>query len=358
MPTQEPQPTDPAGRSAALPVADVIAIVREWVELHARHLPQFAGAYLWGGITALPADAPFQLHRDVDVVVVLTHGAQDDNLEIVYRDLILEVIWLDLAAHQDIAAVLANPSLGPNMATTHILADPTGTLAPLHQAVAADYRRRRWIKARCDAEKAAVERLLAAMRQAATPVEILDSLRSLLNALSGLLAVAHLERPTTRRTLTLLGDLLDHHGRRDLHEAALALMGCAHLSRAEVQALLDQSARAFDRAVEVYRTPIPYGFTIRAHLRPYHVAGAQELIDEGHHREAIFWISCLDTAYIVLQNDAPAAEQPVFAAQFQAIHDALGYTSAEAWVARVDAAERLAREMFRIADAQVALHPE
>jgi hypothetical protein len=82
------------------------------------------------------------------------------------------------------------------------------------------------------------------------------------------------------------------------------------------------------------------------------------MIDEGNHREAIFWITCLDTAYIVLQNDAPAVEKPGFAAQFQAMHDALGYTSAETWAERVDAAACLAQEIYRIADALVALHPE
>src|SRR5262245_5397933 len=112
MPTQETQQADRAGHSAALPVAEVIAIVREWVDLHARHLPDFAGAYLWGGITALPPDAPFHLYRDVDVVVVLTTGAQDDNLEVLYRGLLLEVICKNLEAHQNAEAVLADPSDG------------------------------------------------------------------------------------------------------------------------------------------------------------------------------------------------------------------------------------------------------
>jgi hypothetical protein len=154
MVAQEPKLANPAGHSATLPVAEVVAIVREWVDLHARHLPDFAGAYLWGGITALPPDAPFHLYRDVDVVVVLTHGAQDDNLELLYRGLLLEVISKNLDAHEHAEAVLADPSAGPNLATTQILADPTGVLEPLHQAVAADYGRRRWIWARCEAEKA------------------------------------------------------------------------------------------------------------------------------------------------------------------------------------------------------------
>src|SRR6476660_8196573 len=110
MPAQETTRADPAGRSAVLPAGEVVEIVREWVNLHARHLPDFAGAYLWGGITALPPEAPFHLYRDVDVVVVLTKGAQDDNQEILYRGVLLEVISKNLEDHRDAQAVLANPS--------------------------------------------------------------------------------------------------------------------------------------------------------------------------------------------------------------------------------------------------------
>ncbi len=358
MPTQETQQADRAGSSAVRPVAEVIELVREWVDRPARARPDFAGAYLWGGITTLPAEAPFPLYRDVDVVVVLTQGAPEDEEEVCYRGLILEVIWQNLAAHQDVAAVLADPSRGPNLATTQILADPTGILAPLHQAVAAGYGRRRWIQARCAAEKAAVAEWLATMRQAATPLDRLIAARVVLGMLSGLLAVAQLARPTTRRALALLGELLEAQERPDLHEAALTLMGSAHLSRADVQALHDQTVSAFDRAVEVYQTPIPFGFALRAHVRPYHVEGTQEMIDAGQYREALFWITCLDTAYRALENDAPTAEKPVFAAQFHALLAALGYTSAEAWAERVAAAERLALAIYRIADALAARYPD
>ncbi len=359
MPAQETKQAGLAGSSAVLPVIEVVEIVREWVDLHARHLPDFAGAYLWAGITALPPDAPFPLYRDVDVVVVLPKGAQDDTVEVFYRGLMLEVISLDLEAHQDAEAILANPSHGPNMATTQILADPTGILAPLQQAVAAEYSRRRWIEARCEKEKASAEKALTAMRQASTFTERIDSVWQFLSALSGLLAVAQLKRPTTRRTLTLLRELLEAQGRPDLNEAALTLFGSAHMSRADVQAMLDQSVLAFDRSVEVYQTPTPYGFTIRPHLRPYLAEATQEMIDEGNHREAMFWIMALaGELYLVLQNDAPDGEKPEFAAQLQAMHAALGYTSAEAWAERLDSAERLAQEIYRIADALVALHPE
>jgi hypothetical protein len=46
MPTQETIQADPAGSSAVLSVEEVVEIVREWVNIYARHLPDFAGAYL------------------------------------------------------------------------------------------------------------------------------------------------------------------------------------------------------------------------------------------------------------------------------------------------------------------------
>lgn len=359
MPAHETKQADRTGKSAVLPVREVVEIVREWVDLHARHLPDFAGAYLWGGITALSGDAPFHLYRDVDVVVVLPKGAQDDTVEIYYRGVMLEVISIELEAHQDAEAILANPSHGPNMATTQILADPIGILTPLQQAVAAEYGRRRWIQARCAKEKESAEKHLAAMRQASTPAERLDSVWGFLSALSGLLAVAQLKRPTTRRTLTLLRELLEAQRRPDLNELALAVMGSQHMSRAEVQSILDLSVVAFDRAVEVYHTPTPYGFTIRAFLRPYLTEATREMIAEGNHREAMFWLMALDSeSYLVLQNDAPDAEKLPFASQLQAMYATLGYIPAAIWAAHIDAAERLAPQIYDIADALAALYPE
>ncbi len=362
-PTQETEHANPASNetSAVLPVREVVEIVREWVELHARHLPNFEGAYLWAGITALAPNAPFPLYRDVDVVVVLPEGVQDDTVEVFYRGIMLEVISIDLKAHQDAEAILANPSHGPNMATTQILSDPTGDLTPLQRKVAAEYGQRRWIEARCAKEKTSAEKHLAAMRAASTPRERLDAVWAFLSALSGLLAVAQLKRPTTRRTLVLLREMLEAQGRPDLHEAALTLFGSAHMSREDVQAVLDRSVIAFDWSVEVYKTPTPFGFTIRPHLRPYLVEATQEMIDEGNHREAMFWISALaGESYLVLQNDAPDGEKPQFAAQLQAMYSVLGYTDtlAEGWAARVDSAERLAQEIYRIADALAALNRE
>lgn len=334
-----------SNQPAALPVHEVIRRVRAWVAQEAALLPNFAGAYLWAGITAMAKDELFHLYRDVDVVVVLREGAPDDEGEVLYDGLSIEIIWKNLDEHLDVEAALANPSAGPNLAATQILADPTGALTTLQRAVAERFAEPRWIAARCDGERRRIEEAQADMRKARTPAERLDSIRALLMGMSGLLAVAKLRRPTTRRTLALLSELLEEAGRNDLKEQALAVMGSAAMSPEDVEDLLATVMHAYDRSVEVYRTPIAYGFTLREHLRPYYAQGAQEMIDEGRHREAVFWIACLDVPFFALANDAPEGEKAMWAEKFRAFYAALGIADAAGWTERVALAEGLLAEL-------------
>jgi len=336
-----------------LPAGTVVQRVRRWVATSASQRPGFAGAYLWGGINALAADAPFALYRDVDVVVVSDADRAADAVEeeVLFQNLSLEVITLPVDAHRDADAVLADPSQAPNLAATQILADPRGILAPLQRKVAAQFAEPRWIRARCAAEKTMARDRLDALREARETGDRINAVWLWLNALSGLLAVARLKRPTTRRTLCLLGELLLEQGRRDVFERVLDVWGSACMQRSDVEAMLARSAAAFDRAVEVYTTPIAMGFVLRPHLRPYFVQGTQEMIEQGQHREAVYWIMAMGAdAYLALLNDAPDAEKPAFATELRALHEALGYTSPEAWALKVQQVDRLTHDVFGVAD--------
>lgn len=345
--------------SRTLPVAEVIAIVQEWVDREASRRPDFAGAYLFGSITTLPLDTPFALYRDVDVIVVSASGTKDmaDNLEMFYRGLMIEVGFRSLEEHASPDSILASPDIGPNFATTTILADPRGVLAPLQQAVAAEFAQQRWARARCESEKVWTLENLATMR-AVPAADRLVPTWFFLNELCSVLALARLARPTHRRTLTLLRELLEEQGRLDLHERALAVWGSAGMSRESAHATLDETEIVFDRAVEVVRTPTLGSFKLHAHLRPYLIDAGQAMIDDGFPREAMFWIGGVhQICTTVLRNDAPEDEKPLFEAQAHHLNDALGFSSDATWDDRVAGAEQLAQEIFRMADELVALLP-
>ena len=342
-------------------VHQVIELAREWVELHGSQIPEFCGAYLFGGVTSLPKDATFPSYRDVDLIVVLKSGpkSEEENLELPYKGVVLEVGFRGLEEHLNSQAVLSSPELAPNLAFTTVLADPMSILKPLHEEVAKQFAHRRWVLARCEVEKQQVLDSLEAMDQAPVSLLRLIHLWLVIRNLSGLLAIATLKPPTNRRALALMKELLQAQGRLELHEEALEVCGVAHLSRAQVEGLLKDMALAFDRAVEVKKTPAMHSWKIQPHLRPYVVEGNQEMISEGHYREAVFWIALPHaTANFVLQNDAPEAGKSLFQDSFDHLLDHLDLRMPRNWPGRVQCARNLAQKIFQIADNLAALHPE
>jgi hypothetical protein len=225
--------------------------------------------------------------------------------------------------------------------------------------VTEEYSHRRWVVARCDYERERFRESLERMRRAGSPGDVGYHLVFAVAYVAGIIAVAHLRQPTHRRCLVLMKELLAPRGRLDLCEEALAVAGWAHLTRPQVEVFLDEAMRAFDRAVEVYRTPVPYGFKLRPHVRPYFAKGAREIMRGGHHREAMWWIwVCHGIASGALRTDAPDEEKPVFQAGTDRLLADMGLSDPENWPARAEQAEALADEVFQLAEQIVAYDPD
>jgi len=339
-------------------VGQVIACAREWVELYGRHTLGFCCAHLMGGITTLPKDAPFPAYRDVDLNMVLHDLPERDIRDFAYNGLIMECGVFSRAEYRTAADVLASPELAPNLVVDSILADPAGMLARLHSAVAQEYTRREWVRARCAYMKNSVVQTLEAMAQARLAGALLFPLGRIVCDLAGLIAVAQLQPPTHRRWLILMRELLAPQGELALYEEVLRLFGVAHLTRQQVETSLEDCASAFGHAAAVYRTPILYGFKLHAHVRPYLVEGAQEMIAAGHHREAMLWLAVFFyIANTAIQRDGSAEVQQRFQAQFDRLLHELGLDTPQVWQARLQYARRVADAVFIVADDIVAHHP-
>ena len=333
-------------------VAEITALVKEWALTQSGGIPGFMGAYLFGGITELPGDAFFPDYRDVDLIVV-TQGKsrpQEENLEVDFQGVMLEVGFMGLERHSSAEILASDPSIAPNFIHTQILADPAHFLGPLQAAVIALYPQRKTVIARCNMEKERLLNTLESFRQAGSVDGAWISLWELLNNVSGLLALADLRKPTHRRSLTLLKDILSAQGRLDLHEEALEIWGVVQMSRQRVQALLEEAGQLFDRALLVKRSPSPFDFKLRPHLRPYFIAASQEMIDEGNPREATFWMLVgYIIASLALMKDAPEQEKAAVARAYQSLAEEVGIGSPAARLARYQMAENYCGKIITLA---------
>ena len=341
-------------------VSQVIELAREWVENHGSRTQGFCGAHLMGSIIRMPKNAPFPVHSDVDLAIVLRDGPDSETQNLSYKGLLLEHTAVDAERYRSAEGLLADPWLASDLVVDSILTDPVEMLAALHKTVAVEYPRRKWVIARCDAAKNAVRRSLQELGRASSPAEAWGHLAWLVvRSLAGLIGIADLRPPTNRRCLVLAREVLGAWGRGGLQEQMLGVLGCAHLSRPQVEAYLQDCATAFDRAIEVTRTPIPAGFRLSPHVKPSFVGGLREMIEEGDHREAVLWIGAhLLLSNSAIQMDAPEDEKP----QFQMIVDEfvsdLGLRTSEDISSRYQRAKELTDSIFEVADDIVRRNPD
>lgn len=324
-------------------VEAVIEIAREWVETRGREEPGFCGAHLMGSINQMSSDADFPSYKDVDMHMVADgEGRMVDQL---YRGVYLECAVGESDRYATPERILADPEIAPHLAIDSIISDPDKKLADLQRIVARDYAKRPWVVARLDREKEWASSYWEQSRHEDSTGGVWYRLSWMFNFLAGLVAIADLAPPTHRRSLVLMGDILKREGRPDILESVLELWGFAQLTKSDVESLLLDCGKLFDLATEVTKTPVPFQFKLRPFIRPYVVEGAQEMINEGHYREAVYWIALFTTvANSAIQADGKDAQR----AWAHSLHDRL--LAMTDWLEVSDLDARISRARFLMED--------
>ena len=333
-------------------VAEAKAAALEWVGKRSRGLPEFVGAYLCGSVCVRADHDTFSATSDADIRIVVDCAVPDPfffprhplaQRKFEFNGIIMDSVYLSLDLLRDPQTVVADRFLAPPLAHACILSDPRDVLLPLHRAVASEFPKRRWIRARCQQAR---ESVLAYCQQAgmAPPVAVNDPtslsaafvfIFALINA-ALIPMVAALQEPTTRKALVNASEILRKYGWGHLAECFVQLLGSANVTRSQVDSELAELERIFDRAVEVLHTPFYGDFDVSRLMRGVAIDGARELTRE-HHREAMHWILFNRIiAQSALMNDAPLDEREQHSADFKNLLMILGISSREDLLARAD----------------------
>jgi len=339
-------------------VGQSIELAKDWVEAHGQHTPGFCGAHLMGGLTYTPKEALFADFKDIDLNIVAQGAPGYEVRDVLYQGRILEYGTVTIDRYRSAEVILSDIELASNLAADSILADPLGMLAELRRTVAKEYPRRKWVVARCEQLKNSASQSVAELSRASSAVEALVHVLFLVRDLAGLVAVAGLRPPTNRRCLILMREILAQSGQSALSEDGLGVLGVAQMSRAEAESFLLDGEAAFDKAVAVTRTPIPYQFKLHAYVKPYVVEGAQEMIEAGSHREAMLWIALVILlANSAIQIDAAEGDRPAFQEKANRLTSRLGLDTAPSVKARLQQAQALTDSVFKASDEIVSRNP-
>jgi hypothetical protein len=303
-------------------------VAARWVAEHAGEIPNFVGAFISGSVAWLPLDADLPATSDVDVMVVIADERVPPKPgKILYDGVLVEITFLSRNQISSSEKVLASYHLAGAFRTNTVLADPTGRLTELQAETARKYSERPWVRRRCaDAERRIADGL-ASVQQ---PRPLYDQVMGWVFATgvtTHVLLTAGLRNPTIRLRYLAARTLLHTYGRLEFHEELLRLLGCAHLSRARAAQHVRAMAEVFDAAATAVTTPFLFATDITAEARPIAVGGSLDLIEEGNHREAVFWVVATYARCLkILATDAPASTR-AFTPGFADLLGDLGFTS-------------------------------
>lgn len=336
-------------------MAQAKTVARDWVSAEAGQIPGFAGAFFHGSINWLRDDEIIAPSSDVDIMVVIDGSPPDVKLgKFRYQGVLVEVSFVALSDLADPEHVLGVSHLAGSFATASVIADPTATLATLHQVVAQSYADPIWVRRRVADAASKLDRFYAGLDPAA-PTHANAMFWVFGTSVPTLILLnASLRNPTVRKRYLQTRALLLELGLPDVYESLLDQLGCRTITPERVSAHVDRLAEVFDAAKTVGSTSVFFASDLTDEARPIAIDGSRDLIAKGLHCEAVFWIVVTYTRCLTVLASREAHR---WAAPFLTLLADLGITSYEDMERRADIVRAGLPEIWAIAEAIIESGP-
>lgn len=332
-------------------VASAKEAARRWVTDVAADLTGFQGAFFHGSINWMPDEAPFPATSDVDVGVVIAGAQPPQRLgKTRYAGVLVEGAGIPASELATAEQLLGNCRIGHSFRTDSIIADPSGHLRPIQQTVARRFKEPRWVRARCEEARSNCLRYVRLLDEAPTyPAQAICWLFAEGN-LAHVLLNAGMRNPTVRRRYSAVRELLDAAGRLDSYDALLTMLGCASMPEGQVAIHLEHMSDAFDAAVPLVPSELPFACDLSVQARQSAVDGSWELVRGGEHREAMFWIAVTFGRCMTVLSDGADRAAAKHDARFRALMEDLRVPSLAAMQRRAAAVEAYLPELMTLAN--------
>lgn len=343
-----------------------------WVRETADEYPELVGVVLAGSTRRRERAAPHPLGSDIDLFLYVDAEVPSDILEprgrfaprkLTFHGVLLEPSFHDARCLADPETVLGDMHLAPLFTDPVVLLDPQGRIRTLAAAVTPEFPRRRHAERR-------LQQALKAAALGETPFAVPEApalqapcWRNIAFGYSIMrcalaIIVADLRSPTTRRSLVVAREVLATTGRTDIGDELLRLLGSLHLRRAEVRDLAAEAEHTYDIALAARRTPVVMDWNVSLAARALERAAIHELIDDGHHREALFQLLLVRTvAQGIIENDGAGDVRERTRFGYHRLLAALGIGDDPALLARAQAIRAFAPALRGVCEALLARAP-
>lgn len=343
-----------------LTIKEAKGIAADWIAQNSDALQGSAGVFITGSTNWKPDNALLLPTSDVDLMVVLDRAQEPLHLgKFMYRNVLIDLGSISLERIETVEKVLADHAIAGNFSKDCVLSDPTGHLAELQSAVSRDFASQEWVFKRLDdAEALSLDYYLRSLAPEQPEYEQVESVAFGTAICADLILVAGLANTTIRTKHAAARELLHAFGRPEAYETLLDMFGCAEMLTDRVSHHLDQLELAFDSASEIDKRGYRFETDFSQMARSIPIDGSRELIEQGHHRDAVFFMvltfaRCMNIFGEYGSDDTVKQH----ASAFRTLLTDLGIESFEARKTRVEEVERRLPTIRKIAESMIEDNP-
>ena len=322
-------------------------IAAEWIKSNWQQYPGFTGAFFRGSINVTQEEAPWPKSSDIDITVIAEVPRGLSHVH--HKDLLLEIYTNSIDDFDtSFEGIISDFRRAIHFYVNSIILDPTGQLQTLHKEVLEQYSYRKWVIKRCQGAEKLATGVLSGMWEKSgfgtdTKWGAVLTLYYAAFVAAEMLALADLRNPTVRRAFVVSRQVLESCDRLNVQELLLEALGARELSRDNVNSHFELLKVTIKEASRVLRKPFFFSEKLKVESRSHILAGVQEIIDMGLHRESVFWIQfMLSIAQRAIESDAPNDSKKRHLEEYLAVLDDLDLQSTY----KVEAHIQLLRELL------------
>jgi predicted nucleotidyltransferase len=333
-------------------------IAAKWVNEIGSKGEDFLGAYISGSTAEMADDAELPETSDVDIIVVTGKPTTLKLGKFKYEGILLEVTQIPQEEFASVEEVLISHHLANSLKRNTILLDPTGYLTSLQSQVSKHFAEKEWVIRRCRNVLDKIESSLKGIDTTAPYYDLVTQWLFPTGITTHVLLLAALRNPTVRRRYQAVKEVLGQYGYDAFYQKLLELLGCKELKPQSAKIHLKNLEKTYDAAVKAARTPFPFREDITVKSKIIAIDGSYRFIEEGYHREAVFWmVATYARCHKILAADAPAGIQKELLPDFKNFMQELGISSDKDIINRRERVIQFLPELWNVTEEIIDKNP-
>lgn len=323
----------------------------EWTAQYARD-HEILGAYFNGSVIEMEDHATLPASSDVDInLVVDGREPAEKPGKLLYQNVLLEASFIQKDSLFPAEKLLGTYEIVGAFRKDNIILDESGQLQALLETVSSEFTEPCWVRARMKAVAEKIERVSGGFDMRGPLLQNLNPWLFSAGICTHLLMVGALVNPTVRLRYLKLRPVLLDNGCGDLYEKLLELLGCRNFTAQQTAEHLKELAVTFDRTCpHAPGTSFPFSNDIGPHARAVVIDGSEELIRQGNHREAVFWMAATFVrCHLILQQTDEEAHQDRLPAMLRMFGD-MGADSNDRLAGKIEQMRQMLPELQAAAE--------